>query len=221
VAFDHDNSRGGLLKPIRITMTRLRTAITFTVLAAVCPDWALAQATQDRFQAGGQVVVARSQEFEETDIGVGGRFSWHPAGLIGVEAEIDVYPRNFPDGTAFSRGRVEGLFGATVGPRFGGVRPFARLRPGFLTFREASQPFACILIFPPPLSCTLSGRTVFAFDIGGGIELYPTRKTFVRVDVGDRLLKYPGPAFDRERVVRQESFYSHDLRFAAGAGVRF
>ena len=99
------------------------------------------------------------------------------------------------------------------------MRPFARLRPGFLAFR--GEPVVCILIFPPPLACQLAaGRTVFALDLGGGVELFAGSKTFVRVDAGDRMLKYPGPSFRNGRAT-QESFYSHDFRVSAGAGVRF
>jgi hypothetical protein len=117
---------------------------------------------------------------------------------------------------------VEGLFGATVGPRVGSVRLFAKGRVGFLNVRPASQPFACILIFPPPLSCELgAGRTLPVFDVGGGLELFPTRRTFARVEIGDRVLKYPGPALARRGAILEHAFVSHDLRFAAGAGLRF
>jgi hypothetical protein len=101
------------------------------------------------------------------------------------------------------------------------VRPFARLRPGFVTFREAPQPFACILIFPPPLACVLgAGDTLFALDIGGGVEVFTTRRTFLRVDAGDRLLRYPGPVF-RDGTAEEDGFFSHDFRFAVGGGLRF
>jgi hypothetical protein len=104
----------------------------------------------------------------------------------------------------------------------GSVRPFGKLRPGFVTFRESSEPFACILIFPPPLACALSaGQTVFALDIGGGVEVYATPRTFVRVDAGDLLMKYPGPVFDAANSQRRDAFYSHNFRFSAGAGWRF
>jgi hypothetical protein len=117
---------------------------------------------------------------------------------------------------------VEGLFGATVGPRVGPARPFAKGRAGFLNIREASHPFACILIFPPPLSCELgAGRTLPVFDIGGGLELFPTRRTFVRVETSDRVLKYPGPALAKRGAILEDAFFSHDLRVAAGAGLRF
>lgn len=167
------------------------------------------------------LAVALSSQFDASDAGFGARISWHPVELVGIEAEIVHYGGDFPKAHPFSRGRVEGLFGATVGPRLGRVRPFARLRPGFVNVREAPEPFPCIKIFPPPLACSLaSGRTAFAVDIGGGVDISTTRRTFARVDVGDRLLRYPGPVFDTDRNVR-ESFFSHDVRFAAGAGVRF
>jgi hypothetical protein len=57
--------------------------------------------------------------------------------------------------------------------------------------------------------------------MGGGVELFPTSRVVVRVDAGDRMLKYPGPVFDSSRTVRDRDFFSHDLRLAFGAGLRF
>ena len=203
-------------------MNRLAIVCAFAGLIVAPPDPALAQSTSDRFELGVQVSSATSSQFDATDVGLGGRFAWHPVEPVGIESEINLYPADFPDQRPFSRGRVEGLFGVTVGPLFGRLRPFARLRSGFLNIREAPQPFPCILIFPPPLSCALaSGRTLVAFDIGGGVEVFATPKTFVRIDAGDRVLKYPGPVFARNFTRRDDAFFSHDFRFAAGAGLRF
>ena len=89
-------------------------------------------------------------------------------------------------------------------------------------FRESPEAFACILIFPPPLACALaSGRTLFALDLGGGVDVYATPRTFFRVDAGDLLMKYPGPVFDDTLTAQQSGFFSHNFRFAAGAGWRF
>jgi hypothetical protein len=193
------------------------------VVALLWPHPAAAQTGEYDFQIGLQFEGAVSSEFDSTDIGVGGRISWHPTSFLGAEAQLDLFPSGFPDGgVAFSRRRVEGLFGVTLGPHFGGIRPFAKVRPGFVTFSEASEPIACILIFPPPLSCTLaSGATVFALDVGGGVELSVGNRTFVRLDAGDRLVRYPGPALDSDRQAREDAFFSHDFRFAIGGGVRF
>ena len=199
-----------------------RIIIALAAFGLFRPDVAQGQSGPVRFDAGVQIASPRSSQFDAVDVGLGGRLAWHPVGLVGVEAEINVYPGDFPEPHPFSRGRVEGLFGATVGPRIGGVRPFVRARPGFVRFHEAPAPFPCILIYPPPLACVLaSGRTPLALDIGGGVEITLGARTFVRVDAGDRLLRYPGPAFGNDRTRHEHAFVSHEFRFAAGAGVRF
>jgi len=193
--------------------------ICFALLIAVP---ARAQSAGGRFEVGAHVTAAHSGQFDATDVGFGGRFAWNPVGLLGLESEITFYPGEFPRVDGFSRARIEGLFGATAGARIGGLRPFVKGRFGFLNIRAASQPFACILIFPPPLSCQLGGgRTLPEFDLGGGLELFTSRRTFVRVDVGDRLLRYPGPVLDNHRRARDRAFFDQDFRFAAGAGLRF
>jgi len=196
-----------------------RVAFLFVLSLLFRPDLAVAQLDVGGFELGAQFAGAVSGEFDSTDVGGGVRFAWHPTTMLGAEAEFDFYPRNFG---AFSRSRIEALFGVTAGPRLGRVRPFAKARPGFVAFRESLAPFSCIAIFPPPLSCNLAaGATVFALDIGGGLEFQPAGRTFLRLDLGDRLMRYPGPAFDNNFTLQSNAFFSHDFRFAVGGGVRF
>ena len=190
------------------------------VIVVLLTCFAVPAAAQGQAEVAAQFVAVRSSEFDATDKGIGVRFTWLPSRLVGADAEVNFFPNDFGGRASFSSSRSEGLFGVTVGPRIGPLRPFAKLRPGFLNFR--GQPTVCILIFPPPLTCTLaSGRTLAAVDLGGGIDIATTARTFVRVDLGDRLVRYPGPAFDSDRMIREDSFFAHEFRFAAGAGVRF
>jgi hypothetical protein len=215
------NDRDDALRVRRTILGRLAGFAAASILLA-WPALAVAQDDTARFELAVQVPSTMSSQFDRSDVGVGGRFGWHPAAWVGLESELVLYPGSFPDRVPFSRRRVEGLFGGTMGPAFARARPFVKLRAGFLDVQEAPQPFACILIFPPPLPCTLaSGRTLPAFDLGGGIEIFATARTFARVEAGDRLLRYPGPAFDANRTRRDGAFFSHDFRFAAGGGLRF
>lgn len=199
----------------------VRNVLACLVVIVVSPASALAQTDGPRFQLGVQFATATSSEFDSTDIGVSGRLSWSPSTLLGVEAEIGFYPSDFADEPAFSRSRMEGLFGVTAGPRLGQLRPFAKLRSGFVDLSNAPRPFACILIFPPPLACRLAGGdTLFALDVGGGLELLLNDRTFARFDLSDRAVRYPGPVITGGSV-RNESFYGHDLRVSVGGGVRF
>ena len=202
-------------------MSRVVSVAFLCLLTTLWAGPVAAQANNGALQVGGQLVTVVSGEFDSTDVGFGGRIAWQPVPLLGVEGELTFYPADFADEPAFSGSRFEGLFGATVGPRLGQLRPFAKIRPGFVTFNDAPRPFACILIFPPPLACSLSGKTVFALDVGGGVEWLGPSRTFVRADIGDRILRYPSPVIDSGGAVRDSAFSSHDVRFAVGAGVRF
>lgn len=187
------------------------------VLFALVP-----RAYSQSFEAGIHLAASQWSEFDGTDVGLGGRLTWKPASLIGVDADLTWYPSDFPDGIAFSGSRIEGLFGVTVGPQMNRVRPFVKAGAGFLRTSEAPQPFACIAIFPPPLSCLMAaGETLPAFEIGGGVEVSTTRTTFLRVDVTDRILEYPGPTFTRDFERIDDAFFGHALRFTVGGGVRF
>lgn len=171
------------------------------------------------------VILSSSQwsEFDGNDIGIGGRISWLPMPLIGFDAELTLYPSDFPDGFAFSDRRFEGLFGATVGPRLDRVRPFAKAAAGFLNVAGAPEAIICIAIFPPPLNCLLAnGATMATFEIGGGVEVNTPGSTFIRADLTQRFLNYPGPTFRNglsERI--DDDFFGGAFRFTVGGGIRF
>jgi hypothetical protein len=207
------------INPKGATEMTSRRLLLVTLWLVWSPAVALAQS--DRFELGGQLISANLSPVDQADFGLGARFSWNPVPLAGLESEINLYPKDLPGQVPFSRSRIEGLFGATFGPRLGSLRPFAKARAGFLSVRAATEPIACALIFPPPLSCQLGDRTLLDYELGGGLELFPSRGSFVRVEVGDRAVRYPGPARDTEGTLHQDSFFGHDLRFAAGAGLRF
>lgn len=192
------------------------------ILLLTSPIPGAAQANDARFQIGGHVVAVSSGEFDSTDVGLGVRGSWNVLAVLALEAEMTVYVDDWPESFPLSRRRVEGFFGAAAGPLIGRVRPFVKVRPGFVIFDEAPLAVACIAIFPPPLSCRLAGgATMFALDLGGGLEVLPSARTVVRVDASDRLVRYPGPVLDSGFTAHAESFVGHDFRLTVGAGWRF
>lgn len=199
----------------------MNTCITSLVVIALllAPERGQAQS----IELGVQVVGSQWSEFKGTDLGIGGRVTWKPAPIVGIEAEATWYPRAFPkNGLAFSGNRFEGVVAVTAGPRLGRVRPFVRAGAGFLKSTEAPQPFACIAIFPPPLVCLMAaGQTMPVFDLGGGVEVSTSQATFLRFDASDRILKYPGPTFGPADEVRNDGFFGHGFRFSFGAGWRF
>ena len=76
---------------------------------------------------------------------------------------------------------TEGLFGVKIGERFRKWAVFGKIRPGFIYYQSA-MPGGGVSI-PESL-------TRFAWDLGGGVELYPSRSSVWRFDVGSTLVHY-------------------------------
>ena len=185
------------------------------------PAVAAAQTGILPIRLGAIVATVASSEFDSTEAGLGVHASWHPTPLVGAEVEVVIHPADLGD-PAFSSGRVETLFGVSVGPRIGRWRTFAKVRPGIIRYWQAPEPLACIAIFPAPVRCTLaSGRTVAAFDFGGGVERILGDRTFVRFDAGDRMLTFPGPVRDSPGAAHDDGYFAHDLRITLSAGLAF
>jgi hypothetical protein len=182
-----------------------------------------APSSAQSLEAGIHFSSAAWSEFDGNDLGVGGRLTWKPMPMIGVDADITWYPSDFPSRVIpFSGSRIEGLFGATIGPKIARVRPFVKGTAGFLKVAETPIAFACVAIFPPPLACEMAGgHTLPAYEIGGGIEIDTSTRTFIRADISDRILKYPGPAFDSNFERHDDGFAGGALRVTLGGGLRF
>ena len=202
-------------------MTRRIGALLGVALLAM-PALTSAQASDTPFRIGGQIASVNAGEFDTYDTGVGALFAWVPTRLFGVDVELNVYPQDLGEVVTFSPARIEGLFGVTVGPQLNRLRPFAKFRSGFVNYAEVSGGIACIAIYPPPLVCQLAGgSTQFALDLGGGVEVFPSARTFIRFDAGDRMVRYPGPVFDPNGRVHEDAFFAHNLRLSVGGGFRF
>ncbi len=145
--------------------------------------------------------------------GIGGWVTWDVADsgpTVGADVGINVFPENHP---IIGR-QTQALAGVRGGIRVGRVGTFARMRPGLVHFSERffAPDVVCILIFPPPESCLIEATNA-ALDLGGTIEVYPTARSVVRIDVGDTLIRFARG--------QQDAIWKHNFQLSAGAGVRF
>ena len=184
------------------------------------------------------VVVSKSREFQP---GFGGRIGYNLNGNFALEGEINFFPGAGPfnQPEAFSGGNtIEGLLGLKAGQRFDKIGIFGKARPGLLyVTRGDLQPVpntGCITIFPPPAGCfETRSRSSFAFDFGAVVELYPTRRTLIRFDVGDTIVRLgernvsgilnppAGLSPSRLVVVRVPAETTHNFQVSTGIGFRF
>jgi len=86
-------------------------------LALLIPSAAAAQPAGQPFRLGAMGAYLASSELDTTEVGLGMLLAWNATTLVGIEAEIVVHPVDMGPDPSFSSGRVETLFGVSVGPQ--------------------------------------------------------------------------------------------------------
>lgn len=196
------------------------------------------QSDVPRFEIGGQFTVLRLTDFDPVneiftprisddrivEPGVGGRFTYNLTRNFALEAEANFFPRNrnssSREGIATTGGgKDQVLFGPRIGRRFGRVGIFGKVRPGFMRYQAYPVIDDAIPVNPPFVLFIqeIKSRTFFALDVGGVVEYYPSRRTMVRFDLGDTIIRYG----DQEPRQFNPAFTRHNLQLSVGFGFRF
>ena len=190
---------------IRLTLTLLTALILFAGSSA------LAQSNIPKLEAGAQLsIIDMRESIVEKPPGIGGRFSYNVSDLLAVDTEVSYFST-----AEVGLNRTQGLFGVKAGKRFGGpsVGVFAKVRPGFMRFHGERRP-----------GVSVDGTTKFALDLGGVVELYPSARILVRVDVGDTVIFYNHETVRRLSLPggpQRQLGTSHNLQTSIGISFRF
>jgi Outer membrane protein beta-barrel domain len=155
-----------------------------------------------KVEIGAHYTVLRFSDFDQNDNGVGARLTYNLSDNFGLETEFNFFPQeriNFANLTSPDTRRTQGLFGAKYGVRTSKAGFFGKIRPGFIRFGEGSSPLGV-------------SATEFALDIGGVVELYPTRPVALRLDVGNTLIRFGSLG---------GGFTSNNLQISTGVAFRF
>ena len=216
-------------------MNKFGVAIMIVFLVAPA---ALSQ-TQDlpKFEVAAEFTTLERESFNgrRTEPGIGGRFTFNLNENFALEAAGYFFPKRCF--TCRNNGRVtEVLGGVKVGKRFEKWGIFAKARPGVVSFSEGE--FNIVLApptagAPPGFQGEVNRINSFAFDLGGVVEFYPSRRIVTRFDAGDTILHF-GPrnlnflSFDPITAsppflvpFTRPSRTTHNFQFMASVGFRF
>ena len=220
----------------------LARSLVLPILFCLCAVSLRAQSDEKKFEVGGQFsllwVPTRtatvsgstivSTQNRNNEIGFGGRFGYNLSKYFALEAEGNFFPR---DRDLDGGRKVQALFGVKTGKRFEKFGIFAKARPGFIRYERGDYVFGsggCVAVFPPPLGCFRPvARTNFALDLGGVLELYPSKRTIIRFDAGDTMVHLPArntAALANGSflvVTSSPSETKHNFQGSVGVGFRF
>ncbi len=186
--------------------------------------------TEEIRRREGFITVARKKQ---TDYGFGGRLAYNFNKNIAVEAEVNFFPVNkqrriinsivqgffFPGGKKFQM-----VAGPKIGIRKKNFGVFGKVRPGLVSMDGYGIIIGIGNPIPTPTGGTFTptistdvGATFFAADVGGVVEFYPSKRTILRFDVGDTIIRYNA----QEPKNINPSFTRHNLQTSVGFGFRF
>ncbi len=165
--------------------------------------------------------------------GFGARVSYNVSKHFAIDAEANWLPRyynfNKPGRSPNTEGTKQQVFvGVKIGQRLKlgnkhfGV--FGKIRPGAIRFDSFSRnkPFQTTGSFG--FISDFRNATFFNLDVGGVIEYYPTKRTFVRADFGDTIIHYGKPNDSIKTVFNKPinpTFTTHNFQTSIGFGFRF
>ena len=210
----------------------MKTCIPLLLTVITFASVAVAQSTKDKIEVGVQTTSLTLVQpdfflFDDTQSGIGGRVTYNFNRSIAAEAEINWLPERQPllnaNGSA-----IQAQFGAKIGKRFEKFGIFGKVRPGFLSVGDVISlgpgPPRSGSIFP--VDFRIERRSFFTVDVGGVLELYPSKRLVVRFDAGDTAIRHPA-RFDLvltpPTVSVQRTFpprFTHNFQFTAGVAFR-
>lgn len=194
-----------------------------------------AQSEERKLELGVQVSGLQGNGFGDRDtLGGGGRVTYNLTKYVAIEGELNY----FTSGSYDDYNRLQGQFGIKAGPRYKRFGIFGKVRPGFInTKRDVFFWISCGPACTQAVSATDS-YTGFSLDVGGVAEIYPSKRIFLRFDVGDTIAntRRPSifinpPVFNIQAppifsassliVLPGRSVATHNLQLSLGAGFRF
>lgn len=171
-----------------------------------------------------------------TEPGFGGRFTFNFNRSFAVEAEGNFFPHNCQGCISENVGTLtEAFVGVKAGKRWSKFGIFGKARPGLASFSGGNFDVRLIQSLPgsfPVFEIDRSRANNFAFDVGGVIELYVSRRIFTRFDGGDTIIRYSDRTFNSFTIdpvtlvatpirVSRPGETRHNFQFSAGIGIRF
>jgi hypothetical protein len=212
----------------------LFTSAAFVLGLLACAPAALAQETDaPKVEIGVQYTSLSINHVPaggtENAVGFGARATYNFNNYFAVEAEGNVYPGGTQTRLLTGGAAQQAQFGVKAGKRWKTFGLFAKARPGLISFGDTLTPVADPGS-PTGFDFVRERKTHFTMDVGGVLEFYPSRRTVVRFDAGDTIIRYgdhaqilpaPGTFLPFPIIGTASGEVSHNFQFAAGVGYRF
>lgn len=158
---------------------------------------------------------------DSREAGGGVRLAYNLTDYLAIEAEGNIFEFAIGDHPTDDFLAAQGLIGVKAGYRAKRIGIFAKVRPGAVNFPKFKVPSSFCSLQP---ICSRRGRSGnrLAIDAGAVLEVYPTERLIVRMDVGDTMIRFQDDrvfGFPTDLIIRDG--FHHNLQWSGSIGFRF
>lgn len=174
---------------------------------------------EHKFEVGGQVTALGVEDFGEPLAGIGGRVGYNFNKYLALEAEANFFPSDAFGNNQIGQ-RAQAFVGLKAGARSKYAGLFAKARPGVMFIGETISGFSCTE--GNGFTSCRPNHNNFALDAGAVAEFYPSRRSIIRLDVGDTMVNVRRATRSIfNQTSSSSSEFIHQLQLGIGFSYRF
>jgi hypothetical protein len=193
-------------------------ALVAVVLLASAGARAQSVLDDHKFEIGGQYTAIGLEDFDVIN-GVGGRLGYNFNKHFALDAEANFFPETKLGNDQIGQ-KAQGFVGVKAGGRTKYAGLFGKLRPGVMSIGEITSGFDCNSTSFGSV-CRVN-HSQFALDAGAVAEFYPSRRTIIRLDVGDTMVNIRRASRSLlGQNTQTSSDFTHNLQISLGFSYRF
>lgn len=188
-------TRGSAVSAMRRSILSTFLRLSLVVLAISLSQHPILAQSYSRVELGAQgtslYLVDPTSNAEEKG-GFGTRLTYNFSPIVALDIEGDFFPSNSLPGPQRGGRAFQALAGPKAGWRWERVSLFVKARPGVVNFNNVLKITTGIQSNGVPFFAENPGghRTHLALDLGGVLEIDTTRRTLIRIDAGEMLIRY-------------------------------
>ncbi len=198
-------------------MRKILVYLLCELVLVIAATTVMAQSEPGKVEVGVMMTNLHMSDFKgaPNQPGYGGRLTINLHRNIAIDGELSFLPISDNPLGYNAKNAAQGLVGIKAGYRKERWGVYGKFRPGVTHFKGLAEGVVCVAALPYSNACIPRDTTRLTIDYGGVVEIYPSKKSLIRFDLGNTVIRFG----DTRAGIA--NFNRNNLQYSFGVGYRF